>query len=104
MFCLPYSGFDGCIKVWSVDPSLDEIACQLVKSEQYFGKETMGSGGGGGDSDFRHLGKVSWQPEVSGEKEKKGEVRFTCRIEQSTAQEQASGQPFFVAGRGVSDR
>lgn len=25
----------------------------------------MGAGGGGGQRDFKHLGKVSWHPEVS---------------------------------------
>ena len=43
--------------MWKVDPSLDDLATDVVHTESYFVKEAAGLG-------FEHLGKVSWHPEV----------------------------------------
>ncbi|CAM9946233.1 unnamed protein product, partial [Ectocarpus fasciculatus] len=55
---LAASGFDGTVKVWRVDPSLDELSTEVVMAERYFAKEAVG-----GSSEFEHLGKVAWHPD-----------------------------------------
>ncbi|CAN0073069.1 unnamed protein product, partial [Scytosiphon promiscuus] len=55
---LAASGFDGTVKVWKVDPSLDELCTDMVLTETYFDKEAPATG-------FKHLGKLSWHPEAS---------------------------------------
>lgn len=60
-FFVPISyatGFDGTVKVWTVDPSLDELPTQVVHTASYFPKEAAGAAG------FEHLGKIGWHPEV----------------------------------------
>ena len=57
------AGFDGTVKVWSVDPALEEMATVVVSTEKYFAKEAVGLGGDGSEG-FSHLGKIAWHPEV----------------------------------------
>lgn len=56
------TGFDGTVKVWNVDPSLDDLTTEVVSTARYFDKEAVGAGDVG--DGFVHLGKVSWHPEV----------------------------------------
>ncbi|CAM9838838.1 unnamed protein product [Laminaria digitata] len=59
---LAAAGFDGTVKVWSVDPALEEMATIVVSTEKYFTKEAVGLGGDGSEG-FSHLGKIAWHPE-----------------------------------------
>ena len=53
------------MKVWSVDPALEEISTDVVSTARYFSKEAVGGGGGDGPGGFSHLGKIAWHPEAS---------------------------------------
>lgn len=57
------AGFDGTVKVWSVDPALEEMTTEVVSSANYFSKEAVGLGESGSEG-FSHLGKIAWHPEV----------------------------------------
>lgn len=38
------TGFDGTVKVWKMDPSLDELMTEVVHTASYFPKEAPGGG------------------------------------------------------------
>lgn len=52
------AGFDGTVKVWSVDPALEEMATEVVSSANYFSKEAVGLWESGSEGFSHQIGRA----------------------------------------------